>query len=82
MLRKQPPGKTVKYWNKRLTKKKKGVRSNATAHRLDREFKVLQCLEKVNFPAPKAIAYCGDEKVLGNLIKKLFTTIIMLMLVI
>lgn len=50
VLRKQPPG----------------ARSNATAHRLDREFKVLQALARIDFPAPKPIAFCEDESLLGG----------------
>jgi len=50
VLRKQPPG---------------GV-SNATAHRMDREFAVLQALQKSDVPAPKPIAYCADASVLGG----------------
>jgi len=50
VLRKQPPG---------------GV-SNATAHRMDREFAVLQALQKSDVPAPEPIAYCADASVLGG----------------
>lgn len=50
VLRKQPPG----------------ARSNATAHRLDREFAVLEALQKTDVPAPKPIAFCDDPQVLNG----------------
>lgn len=50
VLRKQPPGS----------------RSNKTAHRLDREFAVLEALQKTDVPAPKPIAFCDDTQVLNG----------------
>ncbi|KAI9357308.1 kinase-like domain-containing protein [Zopfochytrium polystomum] len=40
--------------------------SPSSAHRLDREFAVLQALHKSGFPAPKPIAFCADRAVLGG----------------
>lgn len=50
VLRKQPPGS----------------RSNKTAHRLDREFAVLEALQRTDVPAPKPIAFCEDPQVLNG----------------
>jgi len=49
VIRKQPPGK----------------RSNKTAHRMDREYLVLQALQGSTVPVPKVYAYCDDISVLG-----------------
>ena len=37
-----------------------------SAHMVEREFRVLQALERVNFPAPRALALCEDESVVGS----------------
>lgn len=50
VLRKQPPG----------------TRTNKTAHRLDREYAVLEALQKTDVPAPKPIAFCDDVNVLNG----------------
>jgi aminoglycoside phosphotransferase (APT) family kinase protein len=38
-----------------------------SAHAVDREFRVLRALESVGFPAPRAIALCEDESVIGSM---------------
>jgi aminoglycoside phosphotransferase (APT) family kinase protein len=38
-----------------------------SAHAVDREFKVISGLNKVNFPVAKAYALCEDESVLGTM---------------
>ena len=37
-----------------------------SAHMVEREFRVLQALEGVGFPAPRALALCEDESVVGS----------------
>ena len=37
-----------------------------SAHMVEREFRVLQALERVDFPAPRALALCEDESVAGS----------------
>lgn len=37
-----------------------------SAHMVEREFRVLQALERAGFPAPRALALCEDESVAGS----------------
>ncbi len=37
-----------------------------SAHMIEREFRVLKAVEKAGFPAPRAIALCEDESVIGT----------------
>ena len=37
-----------------------------SAHMVEREFRVMQALERVGFPAPRALALCEDESVAGS----------------
>ena len=37
-----------------------------SAHAVEREFRVLRALENVGFPAPRALALCEDESVVGS----------------
>ena len=37
-----------------------------SAHMVEREFRVLQALERASFPAPRALALCEDESVAGS----------------
>ncbi len=37
-----------------------------SAHMIEREFRVLRALEKSGFPAPRALALCEDESVIGT----------------
>ena len=37
-----------------------------SAHMIEREFRVLKALEGVGFPAPRALALCEDESVIGT----------------
>lgn len=50
MLRKKPPGELL----------------SKTAHKVDREYRVIHALEKTDVPVPKAICLCQDEKVVGT----------------
>ena len=36
------------------------------AHMIEREFRVLKALARVGYPAPRALALCEDEGVIGN----------------
>jgi aminoglycoside phosphotransferase (APT) family kinase protein len=38
----------------------------ASAHRLDREFRVLSALHGVGYPVPEPLAYCDDPEVVGT----------------
>jgi aminoglycoside phosphotransferase (APT) family kinase protein len=38
----------------------------ASAHAVDREFRVLRALEKTRVPVPKAYAYCGNREIIGS----------------
>ena len=37
-----------------------------SAHMIEREFRVLKALEGVEYPAPRALALCEDEDVIGT----------------
>ena len=37
-----------------------------SAHLIEREFRVLKALERVDYPAPRALAFCEDESVIGT----------------
>jgi aminoglycoside phosphotransferase (APT) family kinase protein len=37
-----------------------------SAHMIEREFRVLKAVERAGFPAPRAIALCEDESVIGT----------------
>jgi aminoglycoside phosphotransferase (APT) family kinase protein len=37
-----------------------------SAHLIEREFRVLRALEKVEYPTPRPLAYCEDESVIGT----------------
>jgi aminoglycoside phosphotransferase (APT) family kinase protein len=37
-----------------------------SAHAIDREYRVIVCLEKAGFPVPHAKVYCSDENVIGS----------------
>ncbi len=37
-----------------------------SAHAVDREYRVLSALAKVDFPSPRPRAYCADESVIGS----------------
>jgi len=38
----------------------------SSAHAIDREFRVLTALSKINFPVPRPRVYCQDEAVIGS----------------
>ncbi len=37
-----------------------------SAHMIEREFRVLKAVERVGFPAPRALALCNDDSVIGT----------------
>lgn len=49
-MRKKPPGKLL----------------SKTAHRVDREYRIIHALETTNVPVPKAYCYCEDADVVGS----------------
>ena len=51
VMRKRPPGKIV----------------SKTAHRVDREYKVMDALYSTNVPVPKMYVLCTDESVIGSM---------------
>lgn len=50
MLRKKPPGKLV----------------SKTAHKVEREYKIIRALGDTNVPVPKAYCLCEDSNVIGT----------------
>ncbi|RYF13939.1 MAG: hypothetical protein EOO77_14870, partial [Oxalobacteraceae bacterium] len=50
VLRKKPPGKIL----------------NKTAHRVDREYKVIAALQNTDVPVPKTYCLCEDDSVIGT----------------
>lgn len=50
VLRKKPPGPLV----------------SQTAHRIEREYRIIRALEKTDVPVPKAYCLCEDESIIGT----------------
>lgn len=50
MLRKKPPGKLL----------------SKTAHKVDREYRILHALESTDVPVPKTYCLCEDDSVIGT----------------
>lgn len=49
-MRKKPPGKLL----------------SKTAHKVDREYRIIHALEKTDVPVPKAYCLCEDDSVVGT----------------
>lgn len=49
-MRKKPPGKLL----------------SKTAHRVDREYRIIHALEKTDVPVPKTFCLCEDDSVIGT----------------
>lgn len=49
-MRKKPPGKLL----------------SKTAHKVDREYRIIHALENTDVPVPKAYCLCKDESVIGT----------------
>lgn len=43
-----------------------GVNVWQTAHKVDREYRIIHALEKTDVPVPRAFSLCQDEKVIGS----------------
>ncbi|KAF2270675.1 APH-domain-containing protein [Lojkania enalia] len=50
VMRKKPPGRLL----------------SKTAHKVDREYRIIHALEQTDVPVPKALCLCQDEKVIGT----------------
>lgn len=50
MLRKKPPGRLL----------------SKTAHRVEREFRIIHALESTDVPVPRAYCLCEDTTVIGT----------------
>lgn len=50
VMRKQPPGKLL----------------SKTAHRVDREYKIINALGQTDVPVPKVYCLCEDNSVIGT----------------
>jgi len=49
-----------------MRKKPPGTLLSKTAHKVDREYRIIHALEKTDVPVPKAYCLCQDEKVIGT----------------
>jgi aminoglycoside phosphotransferase (APT) family kinase protein len=49
-MRKKPPGKLL----------------SKTAHKVEREYRIIHALEKTDVPVPKAMCLCEDDSVVGT----------------
>jgi aminoglycoside phosphotransferase (APT) family kinase protein len=50
VMRKKPPGKLL----------------SATAHQVEREYRIIHALEKTDVPVPKAYCLCEDSNIVGT----------------
>ncbi|CAO2656740.1 Nn.00g055430.m01.CDS01 [Neocucurbitaria sp. VM-36] len=50
VMRKKPPGQLL----------------SKTAHKVDREYRIIHALEKTDVPVPRALCLCQDEKIIGT----------------
>ena len=49
-----------------MRKKPPGTLLSKTAHKVDREYRIIHALEKTDVPVPRALCLCQDEKVIGT----------------
>ena len=49
-----------------MRKKPPGTLLSKTAHRVDREFRIIHALERTDVPVPKALCLCEDDGVVGS----------------
>jgi len=49
-----------------MRKKPPGALLSKTAHRVEREYRIIHALEQTDVPVPKAICLCEDEDVVGT----------------
>lgn len=50
VMRKKPPGQLL----------------SKTAHKVDREYRIIHALEHTDVPVPRALSLCQDESILGS----------------
>lgn len=68
-MRKKPPGKLlskVQYCAPMLRSNTMLMRTRQTAHKVDREYRIIHALEKTDVPVPKAYNLCQDDTVIGS----------------
>lgn len=66
VMRKKPPGKLLSKVTIEANTSWKHTDDPQTAHKVDREYRIIHALEKTDVPVPKAYALCQDESVVGS----------------
>ena len=49
-----------------MRKKPPGQLLSKTAHRVEREYRIIHALEQTDVPVPKAICLCEDDRIIGT----------------
>lgn len=49
-----------------MRKKPPGTLLSKTAHKVDREYRIIHALEKTDVPVPRALCLCQDTNVIGT----------------
>lgn len=49
-----------------MRKKPPGTLLSKTAHKVDREYRIIHALENTDVPIPKAYCLCQDTKIIGT----------------
>lgn len=65
VMRKQPPGKVVKDFSQSMARLII-VQLLATAHAVDREYRILKALKQTEVPVPTVFCLCEDTSVIGT----------------
>jgi aminoglycoside phosphotransferase (APT) family kinase protein len=67
-MRKKPPGQLLSKVQTPLHQRSphSANRGLQTAHKVDREYRIIHALEKTDVPVPKAFCLCQDERVIGT----------------
>ena len=67
VMRKKPPGQLLsKVRQFRHPSPSPKLTSCQTAHKVDREYRILHALENTDVPIPRTYGLCQDEKVVGT----------------
>ncbi|KAL5121198.1 hypothetical protein ACEQ8H_000666 [Pleosporales sp. CAS-2024a] len=67
VMRKKPPGQLLsKVGTAREQKTVQCQLDVQTAHKVDREYRILHALEKTDVPVPKTFCLCQDETIIGT----------------
>jgi aminoglycoside phosphotransferase (APT) family kinase protein len=68
VMRKKPPGQLLSKVQRIyiLLKRMLKLMRLKTAHKVDREYRIIHALENTDVPVPKAFCLCQDEKVIGT----------------